>query len=121
MLFTNFSKHKAKQNIKKKLSGINGGGEKITFTQLIKSYREKLIFQILEDQQSNNVGKVTELVEDFLPNENFYTFKLDENHDESREEMEEQEIVRIVEDNLTNGAQVISNDGVLAPVIQEAN
>jgi hypothetical protein len=48
-----------------------------------------LIFQILEDQQSNNVAKVTELVDDFLPNENFYTFKLDENHDEGREEIEE--------------------------------
>ena len=64
---------------------------------------------------------MTELVDDFLPNENFYTFKLDENHDEGREEIEEQEIIRIVEDNLGNGAQVISNDAVFAPVMQESN
>ena len=67
------------------------------------------------------MAKVTELVDDFLPNENFYTFKLDENHDDSREEIEESEIIRIVEDNLANGAQVISNDAVFAPVIQESN
>jgi hypothetical protein len=35
--------------------------------------------------------------------------------------MEEEEIIRIVEDNLANGAQVISNDGVFTPVIQESN
>ena len=60
-------------------------------------------------------------MDDFLPNENFYTFKIDDNHDEGREEMEEEEIIRIVEDNLANGAQVISNDGVFTPVIQEGN
>jgi hypothetical protein len=67
------------------------------------------------------VAKITELVDDFLPNENFYTFKLDENHDESREENEEQEIIRIVDDNLSNGAHVIANDGILTPVVQQEN
>ena len=51
--------------------------------------------------------KITELVNDFLPNENFYTFKLDDNHDERREELEEEEILRVVEDNLANGGHVI--------------
>lgn len=75
----------------------------------------------MEDQGSNNVAKITELVDDFLPNENFYTFKIDDNHDESREEKEEQEIFRIVEDNLCNGAHVIANDAILAPVIHQEN
>jgi hypothetical protein len=56
-------------------------------------------------------------VDDFLPNENFYTFQLDENHDENREDLEEQEIIRIVDDNLANGGHVIQNDGLLMPVI----
>lgn len=35
--------------------------------------------------------------------------------------MEEEEIIRIVEDSLANGAQVIQNEGVFTPVIQEGN
>jgi hypothetical protein len=67
------------------------------------------------------VAKITELVDDFLPNENFYTFQLDEHYNENREDLEEQEIIRIVEDNLANGGHVINNDGLLMPVIQENN
>jgi hypothetical protein len=53
------------------------------------------------------VSKITELVDDFLPNENFYTFKINENFDDSWEEKEEEEILRIIDDNLTNGAHVV--------------
>lgn len=49
---------------------------------------------------SNNVKQITDLVNDLLPNENFYSFKLDDNFDEMREELEETEILRVIEDNL---------------------
>lgn len=88
--------------------------ESISFTSIIKSYREKLIFQILEDQMSNDVKKITDLVNDLLPNENFYSFKLDDTFDDEREELEETEIVRIIEDNVQNGGHLIKKKpGVL--------
>lgn len=84
--------------------------ESVSFTSIIKSYREKLIFQILEDQMSNNVKKITDLVNDLLPNENFYSFKLDDSFDEEREELEETEIVRVIEDNISNGGHLIKKN-----------
>ena len=41
---------------------------------------------------SDNIQKITDLVNDLLPNENFYSFKLDDDFSEDREELEETEI-----------------------------
>ena len=63
---------------------------------------------------TNDVKKITDLVNDLLPNENFYSFKLDESFDEEREELEETEIIRIIEDNFSNGGHLIKKrNGVL--------
>ena len=63
---------------------------------------------------TNDVKKITDLVNDLLPNENFYSFKLDDSFDDEREELEETEIIRIIEDNVSNGGHLIKKrNGVL--------
>lgn len=47
---------------------------------------------------------------DLLPNENFYSFKLDDAFDEEREELEETEIIRVIEDNISNGGHLIKKN-----------
>jgi hypothetical protein len=59
---------------------------------------------------SNNIQKITDIVNDLLPNENFYSFKLDDDFDEDREELEETEILRVIEDNITNGGHLIKKN-----------
>jgi len=49
-------------------------------------------------------------VNDLLPNENFYSFKLDDAFDEEREELEETEIIRVIEDNISNGVHLIKKN-----------
>lgn len=50
---------------------------------------------------------IKEMVEYFLPDSNFYCFKLDDDFDEDREEKEQMEIQRLIEDAIRHQGRVI--------------
>ena len=87
--------------------GSNQKDKPITFEDLCNDYRHKLVEQLTLDQDSKNRYALSQLVNKLIPNKNFYCFKIDEEFDDDREEKEQLEIMRLVEDAVNHGGLVV--------------